>query len=60
LIEPVRYFETSAKLNQGVTEAFSTIEKDLLSVPKKRIERFSVVIQYDPKAKQKAKCCLTQ
>lgn len=57
LIRPVKHFETSAKLNLGVTEAFSTIEKDLLTIPKKRVERVSIVVQYDPKAKQKAKCC---
>jgi len=33
----LRYFETSAKLDKGVLEAFTEVEKDLLSVSKSNI-----------------------
>jgi hypothetical protein len=35
--QALRYFETSAKLDRGVSEAFMEIEKDLLSVAKSKI-----------------------
>lgn len=33
-----KYYETSSKLNQGVNELFSEIEKDLLKVAKQKPE----------------------